>query len=178
MFSRDYFGKTEAVSEEKKRRQMACLLDYTMTMPAPDRLNFELGLKGIFRADLVVGNDAARKFVLIDFEDATQKSLFDKGPKQYRYWSAKLEHGSGQIIDWACAKNTNPAAPILVNTFEGRVHEDCYVVVCGRNPPIGSLEDERFNYRKSLKMLGVTFQLYTYDNMVDAMSSNVDALLL
>lgn len=80
---------------------MACLLAYTITMPAPDLYKFEFTIKGLFRADLVVGNNKSRKFVLVEFEDGNHDSLFRGGRSQYRHWSPRLEHGFGQIIDWA-----------------------------------------------------------------------------
>lgn len=64
-----------------------------------------------------------------------------------------------------------------MNSFNGRVVDDCYVVVCGRSPKAGSLEEQRFDYRRSLKLQGITFQLYTYDDMINAMSDNLVGLL-
>ncbi len=98
---RPYFGEREAVVEIRTRPQMACLLAYTITMPAPDLYKFEFTIKGLFRADLVVGNNKSRKFVLVEFEDGNHDSLFRGGRSQYRHWSPRLEHGFGQIIDWA-----------------------------------------------------------------------------
>jgi hypothetical protein len=116
-------------------------------MPSPDLFKFELGIKGLFRADLVVGNDKSRRFVLIEFEDGNNDSLFKGGTGQYRYWSPRLEHGFGQIIDWAWAKHSHPADPVFTNTFGGKVADDCYVVVCGRSPAPGTLEEQRFTFR-------------------------------
>src|SRR5687768_1931801 len=85
-----YFGETEVVKEIKARPQMCCLLGNTAGIRAPDLIKFELQLKGIFRTDLVLGNDAARQFALIEFEDAKEDSLFRTGTSQYRYWGRRL----------------------------------------------------------------------------------------
>lgn len=156
---------------------MACLLAYTLPMPAPDLYSFEFGIKGLFKADFVVGNDKSRRFVLVEFEDAMATSLFKGGTKQYRHWSPRLEHGFGQIIDWAWAKQSHPSDPVLTNSFGGKIIEDCYVVVCGRSPKAGSLEEQRLDFRKSLKLHGISFQLYTYDDMINAMTDNLVGLL-
>jgi len=176
--ARPQFPETEVVKEIAARRQMACLLGYTILMPAPDLIKFEFGVKGLFRADLVVGNDRSRKFVLVEFEDGKEDSLFRGGTKKYRYWSPRLEHGFGQVLDWGWAKHTHPGDAGFKNSFGGKVLDDCYVVVCGRDPKPGSLEEERFDFRRTrLSLSGVPLQLYTYDGLIDAMEDNLAPLL-
>ena len=178
MSDKPWFGERDAVREIAARRQMACLLGYTILMPAPDLIKFEFGVKGLFKADLVVGNEKSRKFVLVEFEDGKQDSLFRGGTRSYRYWSPRLEHGFGQILDWGWAKHTHPTDVAFTNSFGGKVLDDCYVLVCGRNPVAGSLEDERLDFRWTrLHLNGVRLQLYTYDTMLDAMGDNLAPLL-
>jgi hypothetical protein len=178
MPARPYFSETEVVKQIAARPHMACLLGYTILMPAPDLIKFEFGIKGLFRADLAIGNDKSRKFVLIEFEDGQENSLFKGETKKYRYWSPRLEHGFGQVVDWGWAKHSHPTDVVFTNSFGGKVLDDCYVVVCGRNPPAGSLEEQRFDFRRSrLRLSGVPVQFYTYDTLVDAMSDNLAVLL-
>lgn len=59
-----FVRETAIVKEIKARCHMACLLASTLGLPAPDMIKFELALKGIFRTDLVLGNDGQRKFGL------------------------------------------------------------------------------------------------------------------
>ena len=145
--ARTCFGETEVVGEIRLRPQMACLLAYTILMPTPDRFQFEFGILGMFRADFLVGNDKARKFVLVEFEDGQADSLFKGGPKQYRHWSRRLEHGFGQVLDWAWARHVSPTNVLYANAFEGKVADICYVVVCGRNPT-SLLEEQRLDFRR------------------------------
>jgi hypothetical protein len=173
---RQFFGETEVVAEIHARPHMACLMAYTILMPAPDLYEWEFWVKGMFKADFVVGNNLSRKFVLVEFEDGDSNSLFKKGTKKYRYWSTRLERGFGQIIDWAWAKHSHPHDVTYTNAFNGKVVDSCYVVVCGRRPAVASMEEQRFDFRRSIKMNGIDFQLYTYDDMVNAMSDNVAAL--
>ncbi len=63
MSTKEFFGETEAVAEIRKRRHIACLLGFTVFMPNPDLIKFELEVKGLFRADLAIGNDGGRIFV-------------------------------------------------------------------------------------------------------------------
>ena len=44
---------------------MSAVLAMTIMMPPPDLMSREFGIKGLFRADYVVGNHKARKFVLV-----------------------------------------------------------------------------------------------------------------
>lgn len=173
-----HFSEKEVVREIAARRQMACLLGYTILMPAPDLIKFEFQVKGLFRADLVIGNEKSRKFVLVEFEDGKEDSLFTGGTKSYRYRSPRLEHGFGQLLDWGWAKHTHPLDVAFTNSFGGKVVDDCYAVVWGRNPKPGSLEEERFDFRRTrLRLSGVPLQLYTYDNLVDTMEDNLTPIL-
>jgi hypothetical protein len=175
--ARPFFAETEAVAEIKRRRHMACLLGFTVLMPNPDLIKFELEVKGLFRADLAIGNDGGRIFVLVEFEPGEANSIFSGGTKKYRHWSRQLEHGFGQVIDWGWAKHDHPHDSVFTNTFGGKVVDDSYVVICGRDPLAGSIEEKRFDFRRSrLKLSGVTVQFLTYDGMVKAMSDRLDGL--
>lgn len=178
MTANDYFTEKSVVAEIKARPHMACLLGFTIMMPTPDLIKFEFSIKGIFRADLVVGNDKSRKFILVEFEDGKSDSLFAGGTKGYRYWSPRLEHGFGQVLDWGWAKHSHPADDVFTNSFGGKVIDDCYIVICGRAPEKGSLEDQRFDFRRSrVQLNGIPVQFYTYDDMVNAMGDNLTTLL-
>jgi hypothetical protein len=171
------FAERAVVAEIAARPHMACLLGFSVMMPTPDLIKFEFGIKGLFRADLVIGNDKARKFVLIEFEDGEENSIFSGGTPQYRFWSRRIEHGFGQVIDWGWAKHSHPSDRVFMNAFGGKVVDDCYIVICGRNPVAGTLEDERFDFRRSrLQLSGVKLQFLTYDMMVDLMSAYINAM--
>jgi hypothetical protein len=177
MSARTYFPEGDAVAQIRVRQHMACLFGFSILMPKPDLIQFEFGVRGLFRADLVVGNNASRKFVLVEFEGAEVTSIFKRGTRNYRYWAPQIEHGFGQVIDWGWAKHDNPNDSIMLNAFGGRVVDDGYIVVCGRSPPAGSIEEKRFDYRRSrLKLEGNTVQFLTYDDMVNAMTDNLDVI--
>lgn len=177
LFANPFFPERAVVKEITARPNMACLSGYSIVMPKPDLIKFEFDIKGMFRADLVVGCDAARKFVLVEFEGGEENSLFSGGPKAYRHWSRQLEHGVGQVIDWAWAKHSAPHDPVLENAFCGKIIEDHYMVVCGRRPRAGSLEEKRFDFRRARTSVnGVTVQLKTYDDMIQDISCFLEAL--
>lgn len=59
-----------------------------------------------FRADFVVSDRRKKKFVFVEFEDASIDSIFkpksrssDSANASYE-WSSRYEHGVSQVIDW------------------------------------------------------------------------------
>ena len=154
---------------------MACLLASTLGLPAPDMIKFELALKGMFRTDLVLGNNGQRKFGLIEFEDAQENSIFRNGTTQYRYWSPRLEHGFGQILDWAWVRFDHPNDSVLLSGFGGAITASAYAVICGRDNSLrDDMEWKRFRHRRDcLKVEGQPALVLTYDEMVRNMENNL-----
>lgn len=128
-----FVGKTEIVREIRARRRMCCLLASRVGMSAPDLIRFELALKGMLRADLILGNDHFRQFVLIEFEDAKENSIFSGGTRRYRHWARRPEHGFGQVVDWAWIRSDHPDDTVLTAAFGGRINVGSCIVVCGRD---------------------------------------------
>jgi hypothetical protein len=170
-----FVGETAIVAEIEARRHMACLLASTLGLPAPDMIRFQLALKGMFRTDLVLGNDAQRKFGLIEFEDAEANSIFRKGTAQYRYWGNRLEHGFGQILDWAWVRSDHPNDSVLVAGFGGPITASAFAVICGRDASLrDDVEQRRFRHRRNnLKVEGQPALVLTYDEMVRNMEDNL-----
>jgi hypothetical protein len=135
-------------------------------------------MKGMFRTDLVLGNDGLRQFGLIEFEDAMANSIFKEGTKQYRYWSPRIEHGFSQIIDWAWVRSDHPNDSVLVAGFGGRIMTSAYAVICGRKMSLkDDTEEKRFAHRRaSLKVEGQPALVLTYDEMVRHIEDNLSAL--
>jgi hypothetical protein len=170
-----FVSETIIVNEIKSRPQMACLLASTLGLQAPDMIKFELALKGMFRTDLVLGNHGTRRFGLIEFEDAEENSIFKRGTAQYRYRSARIEHGFSQVIDWAWVRADHPSGSVLVAGFGGPVTASAYAVICGRDASLlDDVERKRFMHRRDhLKVEGQTVLVLTYDEMVRYMDDNL-----
>jgi hypothetical protein len=85
----------------KRRHLSAFIASYSPDIVRFDRLAFEYPLFGDFNADLAVGDSVKHAYCFVEFEDAGPGSLFvQQGKKATREWSARLDHGYGQIIDW------------------------------------------------------------------------------
>ena len=170
-----FVGEAVIVMEIRRRCHMACLLASTLGLPAPDMIRFELALKGMFRTDLVLGNDSQRRFGLIEFEDAEENSIFKGGTAQYRYWSPRLEHGFGQILDWAWVRSDHPNDTVLLSGFGGSIAASAYAVICGRDASLrDDVERKRFRHRRDfLRVEGQPALVLTYDEMVRDMENNL-----
>ena len=171
-----YIGETEIVAELRSRPRMCLLLASVGAIQAPDLIRFELTLKGLFRTDLAVGHDETRRFVLVEFEDALSNSLFSRGTAQYRYWSRRLEHGIGQVIDWAWLRANNPNEIVLNAAFGGAINYSACLVVCGRDVSIADeLERRRFEFRRHrMAIEGIPIQILTHDGMIKAMEQQLE----
>lgn len=173
-----FVGEKAIVAQIRARPQMACLLSAGLGLPVPDLIKFELQMKGMFRTDLVLGNDGLRRFGLVEFENAKQNSIFKGRAKQYRAWSPRIEHGFSQIIDWAWVRNDHPNDSLLVSGFGGRIQASAYAVICGRSGSLRDpIEEKRFAHRRdALKIEGVPALILTYDEMIRLMDDNLRVL--
>ena len=172
-----FVGEAAIVDEIRKRPHFLCLLGPTCFIAAPDLIRWELELGGIFRTDLVLGNDARREFALIEFEGAEEHSLFGRrSTSQYRHWSSQIEHGFSQTVDWAYFNSYNLRDAILRDNFGGDIRRSTYLVVCGRNAGIlTDTERERFDFRRrSVRVGDAHAQVLTYDEMAAAMTDNLE----
>lgn len=168
-----FIGEKAIVAEITTRPHMCGLLSAVAGISMPDRIKPELQLKGLFRTDLVLGNSRTREFALIEFEDAEEFSIFrkTKNQAQYRPWATRLEHGFGQIVDWAWLKGDAPNDVVLTNAFGGKIVASAFLVIVGRDAGIkGELEERRFLHRaNSVSIAGVKAHIWTYDAMVKSM---------
>lgn len=171
-----FVGETPIVEQIRARSHLCGLLAAIAGFSAPDLIRFELTLKGLFRTDLVLGNDAARQFALVEFEPAEATSLFSgRATQQYRHWSRHLEHGFGQVVDWAWIRSDHPHDIALTNAFGGPVQVSAFLVICGRDAGLrDEMERRRFGHRGgSVRIDGVSARILTYDGMVREMERNL-----
>lgn len=84
-----------------RRHLSAFLGSYSPYMGRFDRLAFEYQLYGDFACDLVVGDSGKGYYCFIEFENANDKSVFEKKPsKNAPEWGTRFEHGFSQLVDW------------------------------------------------------------------------------
>ena len=172
-----FVSETAVLEKIKERPHLLCLLGPTGRIAAPNLVKWELNLQGIYRADLAIGNDNQRGFLLVEFEGAEEFSLFGKkGTIQNRDWSNQLEHGFGQVVDWACLLSEHKQGSLIQNNFGGPIQSCAFLVICGRDKGItGPLEKARLNYRREyVRIEGISSQVLTYDEMISSMRDNLE----
>lgn len=154
----------------RTRPQLAVLCGmFNAQIAWADRIAFEFDVFGDFACDLVVGQWAKGAYCLIEFEDATRTSVFEKsGKKATREWSRRFDHGFSQIVDWCHKLHGLDRSPDFVARFGRHTINFETVLVVGRDQHLGPGERERLEWRanhvtvNSKKVTCLTFdQLHT-----------------
>jgi hypothetical protein len=86
----------------KSRLQISAFIgSYMRDIGPATEYAFEYPVHGDFAVDLVVGDQAHRRFCVIEFEDGREDSIFKRASgKSMSEWSQRFEHGFSQIVDW------------------------------------------------------------------------------
>ncbi|MBI2604447.1 MAG: DUF4263 domain-containing protein [Deltaproteobacteria bacterium] len=106
---------------------------------------------GLARTDFAVGDSTSRHFVLVEFENAVENSVFKiknrDAKKLIPEWSARFEHGFSQLVDWTWIMTESRQAPVIKAAFRGEVKGWTLLLVAGRKGKISSQELERLEWR-------------------------------
>lgn len=172
------FQEWQITAELKKRPHVSCLIGSLIAgVPRPDVYKFEFQLLGVFRADLVVGSSREGRFVFVEFEGGEKTSLFDRGTIQMRDWSHQMEHGFGQLVDWAWAIQDGNNTRILRNAFGCDIAAAASVLVCGRKAYMDATEQSRFDWRThNIRLGGMPSTCMTYDRLVSFFETTIEAI--
>ena len=108
----------------------------------------EFDIFGDHTADVAVGDMANDEYCFIEFEDATETSVFKKTPKQTPEWSSRFEHGFSQLVDWILWIENNKGNSAFVNRFNAHSIRYNMLLVIGRDKHLSAqgLKD-RMNWR-------------------------------
>jgi hypothetical protein len=173
------FSERAVVVQLKERKHLSCLIASMQAgVKRADVYKFEFQIQGAFRADLVVGNLRQKSFVFVEFEAGRDDSLFGpNGTNQMRDWSRQLEHGFGQLVDWAWAIQDAGHTTIFKNAFECDDLSAIYLLVCGRDSSMNSIEKKRFFWRsKNITLTGKIATTLTYDDLLVYFESTLEAI--
>ena len=99
----------------------------------PDRIAFEFDIFGDHKADLAVGDSQNHQYCFVEFEDATETSIFKKSAKSTPDWSPRFEHGSSQIIDWILWLDNQRGTAAYTSRFGVAAIQFVAVLVIGRD---------------------------------------------
>ncbi len=119
----------------------------TPNIVIPDMVGGEFILQGDFRCDLAIGQNSRNSFCIVEFEDATEFSLFENSDKAYRPFSKRFEQGMSQIIDWCYKLEDMKGSNDCENIFGCREPEYVGLLVTGRSQTMSDAEQKRFKWR-------------------------------
>lgn len=127
----------------------------------------EFGIFGDHVADLVVGDATNHAYCFIEFEDATETSIFKKTPKLTPEWSTRFEHGFSQLVDWILWLENNKGNTAFQTRFNARSIRYNMLLVIGRDKHIASQGlKERLDWRtEQVVVASKKFHCITFDGL-------------
>lgn len=132
----------------KKHTNLAVLIGSMHPLIANvDGRAHEYDLFGDFACDLVVRDSAQRTYVLLEFEDAIEKSVFCKGTKYTHEWGSRFEHGFSQLVDWFWCIEDKQKTTDFAHRFGGPEARFVGMLVVGRRCFLQKREQDRLSWR-------------------------------
>jgi hypothetical protein len=128
----------------------------------------EVSLWGDFSCDVVAGNPQDRAFVFIEFEDASQNSLFRRqAGRRNSHWGSRVEHGISQVIDWLFRITSEGPSASMERDFGTRHITPMGLVVAGRSEEVTPYDRERLDWRSRHSIVGgAKLAIVTYDDLL------------
>lgn len=158
-------------------RHLAALIgSYNPKINAFDRLAVEFDLFGDFSCDLAIGDSTSHNYCFVEFEDASPKSVFTKKKgKETPEWSARFDHGFGQILDWFCVLDDQRRTPQFRDRFEADVIQYVGLLVIGRRQYLDDSQFRRLRWRSEQVQVGARqVNCITYDELYQTLSLKVE----
>ena len=153
-----------------ERPQFSALVGTTYAPEACscDLVAAQYQLFGDFGCDLAVGDSRRHVFGFVEWEDATARSLFrSRGRKATPEWSARVEAGFSQIIDWLWKLDDMSRTDEFHARFGHRHAEYFALLVVGRDDQLEhQREQTRWHWRsRRVVVNGRPVRLVTYDDL-------------
>jgi hypothetical protein len=129
----------------------------------------ELDLFGDFKCDLAVGSANDGAFVLVEFEDAGPKSLFDTDKRvKNSVWGRRVEQAVSQVNDWLFRVNSEGPSPQMERDFGNRNSTFMGVIVVGRSADVSRYDRSRLDWPSQNTIIGGSkLSIFTYDDLLD-----------
>jgi len=139
----------------KTRHDLSVLIsNYFPKIMAPDRFAHEFQIYGDFVADLIVGNSAVHRYVLVEFEDGAPDSIFkQKSNKSTPDWAPRFERAYSQLVDWLWKLEDMRSTADFVHTFGSRQASFQGLIVIGKEMNLTPQEENRLKWRMDRTMI-------------------------
>jgi hypothetical protein len=127
----------------------------------------EFDVFGDHTADMVIGDSIKHAYTIIEFEDATEESIFvKKKNKKTREWAPRFEHGSSQLHDWILWIDNNKGNAAFQTRFGTRSIRYNAILIIGRDKYLSPDLRERMNWRaEQVVIASKHFNCITFDEL-------------
>jgi hypothetical protein len=155
---------------EKRDHLSAFLANFNQDNSHYDQVAHELSLFGDFTCDLAAGDKANNAYCMIEFEDATETSIFRSTARSRPDWSTRYEHGFSQLVDWMWKIDDQKPTKAFHNLFGSATISIVPMLVVGRSSFVAGLERDRYKWRRNaVSIHGTPVICLTYDDLYDTL---------
>ena len=160
------------------RHAAALIGSYNMNAVHMDRIAFEFDIFGDHKADLVIGDSQDHQYCFVEFEEATETSIFKKSAKATPNWSHHFEHGFSQIIDWILWLDNQRGTTAYTSRFGVTSIQFVAVLIIGRDRFIEEVSlRERLTWRsEQVVVASRKVNCITYDRLYRNLSARLKIL--
>ena len=131
----------------RSRHDLSLLIGYYFpNIRRPDVFAHEFPLGGDFTPDLVVGDSSARQYVIVQFENAADNSVFT-GSRSKKAWAPRFEGAFSQLVDWIWKLDDMRSTQDFIDTFGAADAEFRGLVVIGKDQKHTASEARRLRWR-------------------------------
>ncbi|MED1002610.1 Shedu anti-phage system protein SduA domain-containing protein [Bacillus mobilis] len=166
----------------RKHIILSCMIGTVVNLGYFDKYSFayEFPIHGDFRCDLVVGDSKKNQYLLVEFEDAKENSIFcKKKNKATKVWASRFEEGYSQIVDWFWRIGIMSSEEREL--FFESPSDDCLeyhgLLIIGRKRFLAEKEKKRLIWRRKNTAIATKYiKCMTYDDLYEALKGYVESL--
>ena len=160
-----FFKQNQQVSSQMGRSFMSDLFPI-------DNIAFEYDLFGDFVCDLVLGNQKTQSYCFVEFEDASENSIFTTKKGKYQsVYAPRFEQGHSQAVDWFY--KIRHASPYDLQERFGSDRINYYgMLVIGRSHFLTERKINRYKWRKRHVLVDSKFIIIlTFDELLQMLET-------
>jgi hypothetical protein len=160
----------------KGRKQLSAFIGtFDAKIGPASELAREFSFLGDFSADLLIGNQAKRHFLAVEFEDGRTDSIFKKlKKKSTTEWSQRFDHGFSQLVDWFCTLDDYKKIDKFRNQFGNGHITFSGLLVIGRNAGVSDGDRIRLDWRtEKVRVDSHSISCVTFDDLYEYLADRL-----
>jgi hypothetical protein len=153
----------------QQHKQLIALLGCLHEIRLINRVGWEFDLFGDYQVDFVAGDSRQHSYTFVEFQDASQTSIFQTSIRANGIWAHSFEEAFGQVIDWSYKLADNEKSYEFENRFESERINARFVIVVGRSCFLDPADYKRFDWRRrKINLDGNQLKCLTYDELLQS----------